>query len=125
MPVHERFPPIMISDNPLMVGVKVPNPADNYAMTESAVLVMLRELQRQKERTERKRLLYVALIRARDHLFMSGTAPEDGVLPGGSCSGDRMSTKQRTNFLQRAAGSHFDKPIPLPGIRHIPGLMIG
>ena len=125
MPVHERFPPIMISDNPLMVGVKVPNPADNYAMTESAVLVMLRELQRQKERTERKRLLYVALIRARDHLFMSGTAPEDGVLSGGSCSGDRVSTKQRTNFLQRAAGSHFDKPISLPGIRHIPGLMIG
>jgi len=63
-----------------MVGVRVPNPADNYEMTESAVMVMLRELQRQKERAERKRLLYVALTRARDHLFMSGSAPEDSLL---------------------------------------------
>ena len=77
---REKFPPIMIGDNPFLVGVKVPNPADNYEMTESAVLVMLRELQRQKERAERTRVLYVALTRARDHLFMSGTAPEDSVL---------------------------------------------
>ena len=80
MPFKDRPSPIMIGDNPLMVGVKVPNPADNYEMTESAVLVMLRELQRQKERAERKRLLYVALTRARDHLFMSGSAPEDSGL---------------------------------------------
>ncbi|MCK9632594.1 MAG: UvrD-helicase domain-containing protein [Methanoregula sp.] len=73
---REKFPPIMIGDNPLMVGVKVPNPDDNYEMTESAVLLTLREQQRQKERAERKRLLYVALTRARDHLFMSGTMPE-------------------------------------------------
>ncbi len=77
MSFRERYPPIMIGDNPLLVGVKVPNPADNYEMTESAVMVMLIELQRQKERAERKRLLYVALTRARDHLFMSGTAPSD------------------------------------------------
>ena len=80
MPFRERYPPIMIGDNPLMVGVKVPNPADNYKMTESAVLLTLREQQRQKERAEKKRLLYVALTRARDHLFMSGTAPEDAGL---------------------------------------------
>jgi ATP-dependent helicase/nuclease subunit A len=80
MSFRERFPPIMIGDNPLMVGVKVPNPADNYAMTESAVLLTLREQQRQKERAEKKRLLYVALTRARDHLFMSGIAPEDAGL---------------------------------------------
>ena len=77
---RDRPGPIMIGDNPLLVGVKVPNPADNYEMTESAVMVMLRELQRQKERAERKRLLYVSLTRARDHLFMSGTAPEDSGL---------------------------------------------
>ena len=80
MSFRERFPPIMIGDNPLMVGVKVPNPADNFAMTESAVLLTLREQQRQKERAEKKRLLYVALTRARDHLFMSGTTPEDAGL---------------------------------------------
>ena len=77
---RERYPPIMIGDNPLMVGVKVPNPDDNYEMTESAVLLALRDLQRQKERAEKRRLLYVALTRARDHLFMCGTAPEDAGL---------------------------------------------
>jgi ATP-dependent helicase/nuclease subunit A len=75
-----RYPPIMIGDNPLMVGVKVPDPGNNYEMTESAVLLTLREQQRQKERAEKKRLLYVALTRARDHLFMSGTAPEEAGL---------------------------------------------
>jgi ATP-dependent exoDNAse (exonuclease V) beta subunit len=35
------------------------------------------ELQRQKKRAEKKRLLYVAPTRARDHLFMSGICPED------------------------------------------------
>lgn len=78
MSFPHRTSPIMIGDNPLMVGVKVPNPVENYEMTESAVLLTLREQQRQKERAERKRLLYVALTRARDHLFMSGTMP-DGV----------------------------------------------
>ncbi len=76
---REKYPPIMIGDNPLMVGVKVPNPAADYEMTESAVLLTLREQQRQKERAEKKRLLYVALTRARDHLFMSGIAPR---MPG-------------------------------------------
>lgn len=77
MPFPHRYPPIMIGENPLMVGVKVPNPNEDYEMTESAVLLTLREQQRQKERAEKKRLLYVALTRARDHLFMSGTLPED------------------------------------------------
>jgi len=85
MSFREKYPPIMIGDNPLMVGVKVPNPADHFALTESAVLLTLREQQRQKERAEKKRLLYVALTRARDHLFMSGTAPEDAGLSFDLC----------------------------------------
>jgi len=77
MSFKERYPPIIIGDNPLMVGVKVPDPENNFEMTGSAVLLALRELQRQKERAERKRLLYVALTRARDHLVMCGTMPEE------------------------------------------------
>lgn len=77
MSFRESYPPIMIGDNPLMVGVKVPNPNENYEMTSGPVLLTLREQQRQKERAEKKRLLYVALTRARDHLIMSGTMPED------------------------------------------------
>lgn len=77
MSFKDRSPPIMIGDDPLMVGVKVPDPANNYEMTASPVLLALRELQKQKERAERKRLLYVALTRARDHLVMCGTGPEE------------------------------------------------
>lgn len=77
MRFREKFPPIMIGDNPLLVGIKVPDPEENYELTETPVLVALREMQRQKERAEKKRLLYVALTRARDHLVMSGTAPEN------------------------------------------------
>lgn len=77
MAFPHNTPPIMIGDNPLMVGVKVPNPDKNYEMTAGPVLLALREQQRQKERAERKRMLYVALTRARDHLFMSGTPPEN------------------------------------------------
>ncbi len=76
-----RYPPVMIGDNPLVVGIKAPDPEGDYEMTESAVLLMLREQQKQKERAEKKRLLYVALTRARDHLIMSGTAPDDPGLP--------------------------------------------
>ncbi len=76
-----RYPPVMIGDNPLVAGIKVPDPAADFEMAESAVLLMLREQQKQKERAERKRLLYVALTRARDHLIMSGTAPDDPGLP--------------------------------------------
>lgn len=41
------------------------------------MLAALKELQQQNERAEKKRGLYVALTRARDHLIMSGTVPEN------------------------------------------------
>lgn len=75
MRFREKHPPIMIGDNPILVGIKVPDPRQEYEPAETPVLAALREMQRQKERAERKRLLYVALTRARDHLIMSGTAP--------------------------------------------------
>jgi len=75
MQFRETFPPIMIGDNPLLVGITVPDPEEEFELTKTPMLLALRELRRQKERAEKKRLLYVALTRARDHLIMSGTAP--------------------------------------------------
>ncbi len=75
MKFRDQPAPIMIGDNPLLVGVRVPDPGEDYKLVETPVLAALREMQRQKERAERKRLLYVALTRARDHLIMSGTNP--------------------------------------------------
>jgi ATP-dependent helicase/nuclease subunit A len=75
MRFRETYPPIMIGDNPLLVGLKVPDPDNDFELTDTPVLAALREMQRQKERAEKKRVLYVALTRARDHLIMSGTNP--------------------------------------------------
>ena len=73
---RDHSPAIMIGDDFRMVGVQVPDPSDNFVSADTPVLAALREMQRQKERAERKRLLYVALTRARDHLILSGTLPE-------------------------------------------------
>jgi ATP-dependent helicase/nuclease subunit A len=78
---RERFGQIMIGDDTRLVGIRVPNPKDDYTLADSPVLAALREMQREKERAEKKRLLYVALTRARDHLIMSGTQPEDLLVP--------------------------------------------
>jgi len=78
---RERFSQIMIGDDTRLVGIRVPDPRDDYAPADSPVLAALREMQREKERAEKKRLLYVALTRARDHLVMCGTMPEDLSVP--------------------------------------------
>jgi len=78
---RERFLPIMIGDDTRLVGIRVPDPDNDYAPADSPVLAALREMQREKERAEKKRLLYVALTRARDHLIMCGTMPEDLSVP--------------------------------------------
>ena len=79
--VRERPDTILIGDDPRLVGIKAPDPQDNFIPAEGPVLTALREVRREKERAEKKRLLYVALTRARDHLFMSGTMPEDPQVP--------------------------------------------
>jgi len=80
MRFRETFPPIMIGDNPLLVGIPVPDPEEDFELTKTPMLLALREMRRQKERAEKKRLLYVALTRARDHLIMSGSAPANPAL---------------------------------------------
>ncbi|MFA6363494.1 UvrD-helicase domain-containing protein [Methanoregula sp.] len=78
---RDRPETIMIGDDPRLVGIKAPDPGNNFVPAEGPVLTALREVRREKERAEKKRLLYVALTRARDHLFMSGTMPDDPEVP--------------------------------------------
>ena len=74
---RDRPETIMIGDDPKIVGIKALDPDNNFVPAEGPVLAALHEVRRAKELAEKKRLLYVALTRARDHLFMSGTMPED------------------------------------------------
>ncbi len=77
MPFRERYDPVMIGDDTRMVGIKVPDPSRHYQPSAGPVLQVLKALEGQKERAERKRLFYVAITRSRDILVMSGIPPDN------------------------------------------------
>ncbi len=63
---------IRVEDD-LLLGVTIPDPDDGFTPRKTPILVMQNERYRQKEAAERRRLLYVATTRARDHLILSGS----------------------------------------------------
>jgi len=72
---------LMESPGPLM-GVRIPDPEDNFETAETPVYSLLRYRQEERLLAEKKRLLYVALTRAADHLIMSGEIGDE--LPDGA-----------------------------------------
>ncbi|HQD25551.1 MAG TPA: UvrD-helicase domain-containing protein [Methanoculleus thermophilus] len=67
---------IMVEEG-LMLGVSIPNPANDHEREETPILRILKDEHRQKEEAERKRLFYVAVTRARDHLILCGEALDE------------------------------------------------
>ncbi|NMC89144.1 MAG: UvrD-helicase domain-containing protein [Methanomicrobiales archaeon] len=67
---------IMVEEG-LLLGVSIPNPANDHEREETAILRLLKDEYRQKESAERKRLFYVAVTRAEDHLILCGEMPAD------------------------------------------------
>ncbi|KLK87841.1 DNA helicase UvrD [Methanoculleus sediminis] len=66
---------IMVEEG-LLLGVSIPNPANDHEREETPVLRLLKDEYRQKEEAERKRLFYVAVTRAKDHLILCGEVPD-------------------------------------------------
>jgi len=66
---------IMVGEG-LLLGVSIPNPADDHERQETPILRLLKDEHRQKEEAERKRLFYVAVTRAKDHLILCGETPD-------------------------------------------------
>ncbi len=60
------------------VALKVPDPWRGGQHSEPGLRRLLRERAADKARAESRRLLYVAMTRARDHLVLSGTVKEGG-----------------------------------------------
>jgi ATP-dependent helicase/nuclease subunit A len=56
-----------------------------------------------REREETKRLLYVALTRARDQLYLSATVQDGAFRPGRGSLGDVMPPTLKALFVQAAA----------------------
>ena len=63
-------------DEGLLLGVSIPNPANDHEREETPILHLLKDEYRKKEEAERKRLFYVAVTRAKDHLILCGEAPD-------------------------------------------------
>ncbi|MDD3934580.1 MAG: 3'-5' exonuclease, partial [Methanoculleus sp.] len=65
---------VMVEDG-LRIGVTIPNPANDHEREEAPILKVLKREYRQKEKAEQKRLFYVAVTRAKDHLVLCGELP--------------------------------------------------
>lgn len=71
-----RQPSVLIGDLPGCLGVKLPDPTQEYEIRETPVYQALQLIRREKEAAERKRLFYVGATRARDHLVLCGRRPD-------------------------------------------------
>ncbi len=71
-----KHPSILLGENPLAVGVKIPNPDAGYEIEETPVYAAASLILKEKEAAERKRLFYVGATRARDHLVFCGRMPD-------------------------------------------------
>ncbi len=71
---YTNFPAIFF-DTELGLGLKVKDPLTNKSIKTSLFNTIL-EVEKQREIAERKRLLYVAVTRAREYLFISGSSKD-------------------------------------------------
>jgi len=70
------FGDLILVDRELGLGTKVPDPDDSYRMKDACARRIIKRRNEEKERAEYRRLLYVAMTRAKDHLVVSGREPE-------------------------------------------------
>lgn len=91
----------VLVDEECGIGMKVPDrdgiPAD------TPVRLLIDHRQKQKEQAERKRLFYVGMTRAEDHLLMSGMRPSPDAVPSSPEAGT-----SRTGWLLSALGAGDD-----------------
>jgi ATP-dependent helicase/nuclease subunit A len=66
-----------------------------------------------KEREESKRLLYVALTRARDRLYLSATVKDGQCRMGKGSLGEVLPSSVRARFVNATAAAPFDKTVEM------------
>jgi ATP-dependent helicase/nuclease subunit A len=59
------------------IGISIPDPDEGYELRPTSVKALIDAEARERQIAERKRLLYVAMTRAKDHLVLSGDPPGD------------------------------------------------
>ncbi len=91
----------IIIEKGLCLGVRIANPANDYERENTPILEILKDEAREKDEAERKRLFYVALTRARDHLILCGVLPDEVPESVAAC-------KTRTDWLAFCLGLSED-----------------
>lgn len=75
-----RDHPMLMVDETLGIGLRVPDPTNEYKLRDTFQLQILKARRDEKSEAERKRLFYVATTRAKDHLILCGSII-DGCVP--------------------------------------------
>lgn len=75
----EKDRPLIMVDEKFGIGLRVPDPSDEYRLRDTFQLQLLKIQRDEKSQAERKRLFYVAATRAKDHLIMCGSIIKDTV----------------------------------------------
>jgi len=122
-------PPVLMEGPGPLMGVRIPDPEDDFETAETPVYSLLRYYQEERLLAEKKRLLYVALTRAADHLIMSGETGDE--LPDGSkdtrldwiirelrITGNAITAGEM--LLRSQDGTEITMRICEPGQAHIP-----
>jgi len=68
---------LLLFSEDMGLGADAPDPTDGYKLKASMPKRLISRELASKESAERKRLLYVALTRAKDHLVMCGSMPDE------------------------------------------------
>ena len=88
-------------DGDPVLGMKAPASETAYGTTKTATYRAVREQYWQRERAEKRRLLYVAATRTRDHLILSGTHRTDPDAESGlEAAGDWADGNSWQNWVQ-------------------------
>ena len=87
----------IIVEEGLRLGVRIANPENDHERENTPILAVLKDEAREKDEAERKRLFYVALTRARDHLVLCGVLPDAVPVSVAAC-------RTRTDWLACCLG---------------------
>lgn len=84
-----------------VLGMKAPTATNPFADTNTAAYTRVKNHYKRRERAEKRRLLYVAVTRTRDHLILSGTHSIDEETESGlEAAGEWDEADEWTDWVQ-------------------------
>ena len=102
------------------IGFRIRNPSDRYKSLRHPAYQMLCRLRRQRQLAEEKRLLYVALTRAEDHLILIGQKTADESYARWLVDSGAADLAESSSELERQAQNWLEGKLPLDSAARSP-----